>query len=471
MRGIFILSEKKNMPSLLNRFFPYIVLLALFLAAVLFRPLLPVDETRYMTVAWEMYLKKDFLLPSLNFQPYHHKPPMLFWLINLAWDVLGVSRWAGLVPIFTAAAAMMLLTQKLTKEIFPTEEKLIKIVPWLMLGSVPFLLYSTMVMFDVMVTSIVLATILVVRSHARNPRFYKIILAAFLMAMGVLTKGPVVYIYILSSLLFFPFWKGEEERISNKSYYASLMASIVLSSLPVIAWLGMALPKTDTDFAFWLVWEQTMGRITGNFSAAHVRPFYFYFMVLPFLFLPWALFPFFLKNLRKQPFTAKSYKFLASATFPAFLCFLVISGKQPHYILPLLPYIVIFMGSLLEQTSMRSIKLTATMLACITIAGQSIASKTEFEKYNMAPFADFYARHKDSDWGFVRHYQGQIGFLGRSEKPIDDLQMENVQDWLKNHPDGYAIIRYNPLKDNMNEYKIVMTKPHRGKMLSIVQEK
>ncbi|HBT43825.1 MAG TPA: glycosyltransferase, partial [Rhodospirillaceae bacterium] len=34
------------------------------------RPLLPVDETRYLAVAWEMWQRGDFLVPYLNGEPY-----------------------------------------------------------------------------------------------------------------------------------------------------------------------------------------------------------------------------------------------------------------------------------------------------------------------------------------------------------------------------------------------------------------
>ncbi len=30
------------------------------------RPLFPIDETRYAAVAWEMWLRDDFLVPHLN---------------------------------------------------------------------------------------------------------------------------------------------------------------------------------------------------------------------------------------------------------------------------------------------------------------------------------------------------------------------------------------------------------------------
>src|SRR6218665_1598985 len=53
--------------------------LGLGLLALCVRGPLPVDETRYLAVAWEMWDRGSFLLPLLNGEPYAHKPPLLFW--------------------------------------------------------------------------------------------------------------------------------------------------------------------------------------------------------------------------------------------------------------------------------------------------------------------------------------------------------------------------------------------------------
>ena len=67
-----------------------LVALALFLTAAIFRPLFPIDETRYMSVAWEMISRNGWMQPlTMNFEPYHHKPPLLFWLIGGFWEILG----------------------------------------------------------------------------------------------------------------------------------------------------------------------------------------------------------------------------------------------------------------------------------------------------------------------------------------------------------------------------------------------
>ena len=66
---------------------------ALLLLSLLTRPLLPVDETRYLAVAWEMWQRGDFLVPFLNGAPYSDKPPLFFWLMHAGWWLFGVTEW------------------------------------------------------------------------------------------------------------------------------------------------------------------------------------------------------------------------------------------------------------------------------------------------------------------------------------------------------------------------------------------
>ena len=53
----------------------------LYLGALFFRHLWPVDETRYAEVAREMGERGSFLLPVLKGAVYTDKPPLLFWLM------------------------------------------------------------------------------------------------------------------------------------------------------------------------------------------------------------------------------------------------------------------------------------------------------------------------------------------------------------------------------------------------------
>jgi hypothetical protein len=75
------------------------------LPVALFLPVLPIDETRYLAVAWEMRLHGDFLVPHLNGAPYSDKPPLLFWLINATAFAATHTLWER-VLIFSICLGM-----------------------------------------------------------------------------------------------------------------------------------------------------------------------------------------------------------------------------------------------------------------------------------------------------------------------------------------------------------------------------
>src|SRR3989338_3924867 len=89
------------------------------MAMVAMRPLLPIDETRYLSVAWEMWLSNDQVHLTKNFESYTHKPPLLFWLINLVWLVTGVSELAGRLVGPATAVAMVAATGALAPLFWP----------------------------------------------------------------------------------------------------------------------------------------------------------------------------------------------------------------------------------------------------------------------------------------------------------------------------------------------------------------
>src|SRR4029453_5243109 len=96
------------------------------------RPLLPIDETRYLSVAWEMWRRGDFLVPHLNGQIYAQKPPLLFWLFHFGWALFGVNEWwPRLVPGLVALGCLV-LTAQLSREIWPSDERTAVLSPALL---------------------------------------------------------------------------------------------------------------------------------------------------------------------------------------------------------------------------------------------------------------------------------------------------------------------------------------------------
>ena len=442
-------------------------LFALFLAAIVFRPLMPIDETRYMTVAWEMWLRGDWFAPlTVNFEPYHHKPPLLFWLINSSWSIFGVSRWAGLVPVALVSLSFIYLTKILGKKLFRDLETKFDILPVLVIGSVPFIIYSTLTMFDITLGTLVLLALLALLSYAENRKPVFILALALAIGMGVLTKGPVAWLYVIFPVLLAPLWMSKPQNWL--SWYVGCALAFILSTIPVLLWLIPVLKATNPDFAFSLVWEQTAGRITGNMENSHARPLYFYLPLLPLLFLPWFFFPSFwkgAKNLKEAANNSMGLRFITCWIIPVVISFSFISGKQPHYLVPLLPGALILTAYLLQENARKLLTVSA-IVVFFALAGQGVASKTVFPKYNLQPLADYIAEHQETDWAFVRKYQGELTFLGRLRHPMADEQQYTLKAWFKDHPDGMAVIRYSR-PEEISGLETMMTMPYRGKNIGI----
>jgi 4-amino-4-deoxy-L-arabinose transferase-like glycosyltransferase len=168
-------------------------------------PLMPIDETRYVAVAWDMWLRHDFLVPHLNGETYAHKPPLLFWLINLGWWFFGVNEWwPRLVPGLFVLANLW-LTQRVAGLLWPQRANVAFWAPTILLGSLYWSLFTTRLMFDMMMVLFTLLALLGVLL-ARRSRYWGWVLFALGIGLGLLTKGPVILLYTLPPALAAPLW-------------------------------------------------------------------------------------------------------------------------------------------------------------------------------------------------------------------------------------------------------------------------
>ncbi|MCW8835025.1 MAG: hypothetical protein OQJ99_01505, partial [Rhodospirillales bacterium] len=134
--------------------------IALIVVSEAFRPLMPVDETRYLTVAWEMWQRGDFLVPHLNGEPYSHKPPLLFWSMHLGWALFGVNEWwpQMVAPLFGLGS--LFLTAALSRRLWPDRPDIALISPLLLIGSAYWALFTTLTMFDMLVAACTLIALI-----------------------------------------------------------------------------------------------------------------------------------------------------------------------------------------------------------------------------------------------------------------------------------------------------------------------
>ena len=219
---------------------PLLLAMCLFAAisvlGVILRPALPIDETRYLTVAWEMRLSGDWLVPHLNGLTYSHKPPLLFWLINLIWLVTGPSEIAARLVAPAFGLASIWATARLAQRLVPASSDIGGRAALVLAGSLGFSIFAGLTMFDALLT---LAAVLGVTALTNVPTQARAAWLGFgaALALGALAKGPVILLHLLPVALATPLWAG----IGTKQMLKGLALGLLTGLAIVALWLVPAL--------------------------------------------------------------------------------------------------------------------------------------------------------------------------------------------------------------------------------------
>ncbi len=339
---------------------PFFIIFSVAAIGVYFRPLLPVDETRYISVAWEMYSNHSFLVPLLNGEPYHHKPPLLFWLIDFLWYLFGVKEWVvRFIPsIFGFLSCVV--AYFMAKELFKDEESS-KTAPLILSSMALFVFFSSMLTFDVMLSFWVLlsAYFFIKASNRFSLKYF--ILAGVAIGGGALTKGPVILVHLLPLVLYIPFLKG----LDKKRWFFGFLKSFFIGVFIALLWAVPAAISGGEEYAKAIFWGQSANRVVSSF--AHRRPFWWYIPMLFFLFMPYILVKPFWKigeYLKKE----KEVRLLSVWIGGSVFLFSLISGKQIQYLLPEIPPFALLVSRIFAKEKLKREDIKYVGFAYIFIA-------------------------------------------------------------------------------------------------------
>ena len=316
------------------------VFLVVALAGILARPLLPVDETRYLAVAWEMREGGHWLVPRLNGEIYSHKPPLLFWLDQSRLDVhrrLGVRRAAGRAGLrrrvdrrHRGAGAAAVAGGRAASG---------GRAALVLAGTLPFTLYAGLTMFDSMLT---LATVLGMTVLARpGPRAWLWLGAA--LAFGAYAKGPVILIHLVPAALLAPLWTGRALGAAALRLAKAVGVGLVLVGL----WLVPALVTGGEEYSPRGAVDAER-RAHGRLLRPRARG-----VVLPAAAADPALAVDVVAAASGAACAAPAFAPTAacgsarSGAAATLLLFSLISGKQVHYLIPALPAAALVVARLL----------------------------------------------------------------------------------------------------------------------------
>ncbi|WP_052074409.1 ArnT family glycosyltransferase [Shewanella mangrovi] len=462
------------------------------------RPIMPIDETRYISVAWEMWQSGNWLVPHENGQPYAHKPPLLFWLINLAWSVTGVHEWSARSMIPLCSLANFVLLYYFAKALLPKSPKTAMLAPAVLLASAVWLFYLPTTMFDLLLTLWVLAFCLAIVHGSQHNYWRHWLLAAVMFAAGLLTKGPVMLLYCLPFVGLYPLWR-QPNSVQTRRFWGYCGSAIGLGIVLMLLWVIPAVIHGGPSYENELLWKQTSGRMVNSF--AHARPFYWYVLLLPLLIMPLPLLRSFWRGVR-QPQSAVDRALLLHLV-SLVLVFSLISGKQIHYMIPLMPFAALWIAHRLPLLQLREWYLTSLLLvlaattlsmpmwlpyafksvtaphswyglgliplalaslalmrnrqhsaATLTVqllllpialtATLSALTPVLQHAYNIEPIAKSLAHYQHQGKTLVswNRYHNQFGFYGRLQQPLIDLteQTQSRLQWAESHPNSLVLV-------------------------------
>ena len=501
-------------------------LLALLTLAVLAsRTALPVDETRYLAVAWEMWQRGDFLVPFKNGEAYSHKPPLLFWLFHAGWAVFGVNDlWPRLLSPLLALATLA-VTARIAAALWPDAPWRAEQSAWILLGCLVFAVFAEMVMFDMLLALCVSIGVLGLVTARRAPgRGFALLAVAI--GGGVLAKGPAVLLHLLPAALLAPWWLGER-TMRWRRWYAGIVLAVIGGAIIALAWAIPAGLRGGEDYRNAIFWGQTANRMIDSF--AHQRPFWWYVALLPMLAAPWILWLPFWRGLRTGSLLADPGGRLAlTLTLVTLVAFSLVSGKQVHYLVPQFPAFALLVACALDRpqpaerpwlvivalasicgvviglpyvelppavSALRSVApawsaafvalavwlawsprpperqvpLLAAASVLLVAAVHLAFVRPLSANYDVGPLARAIAELQAAGRPIANDgiYHAQYQFAGRLVAPIAELPThEHAKRWIDVHPDGAIVLYFRPPFDPA-PFGPRVTQPYRGRIAAL----
>jgi 4-amino-4-deoxy-L-arabinose transferase-like glycosyltransferase len=501
---------------------PLFIGLLLLAPVVFLLPPLPIDETRYLAVAWEMRSTGEFLVPHLNGALYSQKPPLLFWLINAGWLATGVHAWTARAMTLACSLASLALVARLTRRVTGSQAAA-RMSAVLLLGMLYFATFANAIMFDVL-----LATCALIALHGlvdlAEDRRRGIVLTGLGIGLGILAKGPVMLLDVGFAAVLAPWWNRGIARGSAR-YFGSLLAAVALGAAIALAWAVPAAIHGGPEYSHAIFLSQTFDRIQGVKTGTHAQPFWWYVVWLPVMLLPWPLVLRGRFEAMRALVRERGARLALAWVLPTVVAFSLIGGKQAHYLLPLLPGVALLFaialdrGGFVVRVGLASIVLVAAGLVlaflpsyAATRPDLALVSDTSpvwgalvaaigvallvFSKrirgalwpalamvavvllfklaliqgpgvrYDVRQIAEevHAAQERGQPIAHLGWHHGVYEFAGRLTKPLPALTLAELPAWVAEHPDGLVISFYRRFRFRAEP---IYTQPFRGVEVSI----
>lgn len=279
----------------------------------------------------------DWLTPHFNYEERWQKPALYYWVTAATYVVAGPSEWGARWLSALSGLGLVLLTWAAARRVTARDD-----AAWLA-GAIAATCYGYFAMARLALPDLPLTFFITLAIWSALERRW--VVAGIAAGLGLLTKGPVAL--VIPGIVLAPIW-WRERRVTPLRM-RDLATAGVVCALVGLPWYGaMALRHGAAYLQSFLVGDNLERFATDRFNEP--RAIWFYLPILIGGMLPWSLYLVALpwrsatsvaRRLRRL--TDMEWRLLLWAFVP--LVFFSISiGKQPRYILPVLPPLAILLA-------------------------------------------------------------------------------------------------------------------------------
>lgn len=301
------------------------------------------DEGRYAQIPKEMIDRGDWLVPTLQGEPYLDKPPLFYWLIASLYSVFGPADWvARLAPAAAVITCVMVVLFVGARCVGPRSAfwgaMLLSLSPGLVSMGRILVLDGLLTLW--VTTALLCGYEAIGRDRFRRDWWLAMSLA---LGLGMLTKGPIALLLTLPPL-FAHRWLTWRRAPLGRRAWATLAGVLAVLNLPWVVAVSLRHP----EFGSYFLWKHNLQRFLTPFD--HEQPIWFFLPVLLIGLAPavWML-PLLGKFLiASTPAAVKRRSpemgFLLLAGLWCVGFFSLSGSKLPTYILPAFPSLCLALG-------------------------------------------------------------------------------------------------------------------------------
>ena len=307
------------------------------------------DEGFYAEAAREMVEGGDWLTPHFNYADRWQKPVLYYWLTAATYLVTGPTEWGARAWSALAGVGLALLTFAIARRMLRRDDAAF------IAGAIVATCYGYFAIARLALPDLPLAFFITLTIWAALDRRWA--LAGLAAGLGFLMKGPVAL--VIPAIVVLPIWWREFGRLGagpGASFWTrlgvtprELLLAAVLFAIVGLPWyVAMTATHGTPYLESFFVGDNLERFATTRFNGPRSLLFYVPIVILGML--PWAMYLLVLpwrRGLevvrRRQRLTAEEWRLAAWALAP--LIFYTLSiGKQPRYVLPVLPPLAILLA-------------------------------------------------------------------------------------------------------------------------------